>query len=100
MLPQARKPTTPGEILKEEFLTPLGMTQQELADATGISRVRVNNIVNGKRSITPDTAFRLARFFDTTPEFWMSLQMSVDLWTAGEENRRAYSRIHPVTPRV
>ena len=96
MLPQGRRPTTPGEVLKEEFLIPLGMTQQKLADAIGISRVRVNNIINGKRSITPDTAFRLARFFDTTPQFWMSLQMSVDLWIAGKENERRYSRIQPV----
>ena len=96
MLPQERRPTTPGEILKEEFLIPLEMTQQELADAIGISWVRVNNIINGKRSITPDTAFRLARFFDTTPQFWMSLQMSVDLWIAEKENERRYSRIQPV----
>ena len=96
MLPKGRKPTTPGEVLKEEFLIPLGMTQQELADAIGISRVRVNNIINGKRSITPDTAFRLARFFNTTPEFWISLQTSVDLWMAKKEYKRKYSKIQPV----
>ncbi len=96
MLPSNRKPTTPGEILKEEYLIPLRLTQQELANAIGITRVRVNNIINGKRSITPDTAFRLARFFNTTPEFWISLQMSVDLWKSRKKNRKSYEEIEPV----
>lgn len=80
MLPKNRRPTTPGEILKHEFMEPLGLTQQQLADALRITRVRISEIIRGKRSITPDTAFRLARFFDNSVEFWLGLQMDVDIW--------------------
>ena len=82
MLPKNRKPTLPGDILKFEFLEPLNKTQQQLADALGITRVRVNEIISGKRSITPDTAFRLAKYFKTTPDFWLNAQKSVDLFEA------------------
>ncbi|NIQ04494.1 MAG: HigA family addiction module antidote protein, partial [Candidatus Korarchaeota archaeon] len=60
-------------MLRFEFLEPFKLTQQQLAGAIGITRVRINEIILGKRSITPDTAFRLAKFFDTTPEFWLRL---------------------------
>ena len=79
MLPEKRRPTHPGEILRYEFIEPLKMTQQQLADAIGVTRVRVNELVLGKRSLSPDTAFRLAKLFDTTPDFWMNLQNSVDM---------------------
>ena len=69
MLPKNRRPTHPGEILRYEFLEPLNLTQQQLADAIGVTRVRINELVLGKRSITPDTAFRLAKFFNTTRIF-------------------------------
>ncbi len=82
MLPRNRPPTAPGEVLAEEFLKPLGMTQLELAEKTGIPVQRVNLIVNGKRGITAETALLFARAFRTTPEFWMNLQMSEDLWLA------------------
>lgn len=80
MLPSNRRPTHPGEILKYEFLEPLKLSQIQLARAIGISRVRINEIILGKRAVTPDTAFRLAKFFKTTPEFWINLQMNVDMW--------------------
>jgi len=80
MLPENRQPTHPGEILRHEYLEELNMTQQKLSDAIGITRVRINEIVLGKRSITPDTAFRLAIFFNTTPEFWIRLQTNYDMW--------------------
>jgi len=80
MLTRNRRPTPPGEILRYEFLEPLGLTQKELADALGITRVRLSEIIHGKRAITPDTAYRLARFFDTSPEFWLGLQTDVSLW--------------------
>ena len=80
MLPENRQPTHPGEILRYEYLEELNMTQQKLSDAIGITRVRINEIVLGKRSITPDTAFRLAKFFNTTPEFWIRLQTNYDMW--------------------
>lgn len=81
-LPTDRPPITPGEILLEEFLKPLGISQRELARALGIPYQRVNEIVRGKRAITPDTALRLARFFDTTPDVWLNLQRRVDLYWA------------------
>lgn len=82
MLPKNRRPTTPGEVLREEFLGPLGMSQEKLARAMGVSFQTVNLIVNGKRSITADTAVRLGRALDTSPELWMNLQMACDLWDA------------------
>jgi addiction module HigA family antidote len=72
-------PVHPGEILKEEFLVPYGLTQHQLALATGMPPQRVGQIVLGKRAITADTALRLARFFDTTPEFWLNLQAQYEL---------------------
>jgi antitoxin HigA-1 len=80
MLPQNRRPTPPGEILRYEFLEPLGLSQKELAEALGITRVRLSEVLRGKRAVTPDTAFRLARFFGTTPEFWLGMQTDVSLW--------------------
>ena len=78
-IPTHRNPTHPGEMLREEFLTPLGVTQRELADAIRVPFQRVNEIVNGRRGITPATALRIAKFFGTTPDFWMNLQQSWDL---------------------
>lgn len=69
-------------MLVEEFLKPLGLTQTELAERIRVSYPRVNEIVNGKRGITPDTALRLARLFGTTPEFWLNGQRNWDLWHA------------------
>jgi antitoxin HigA-1 len=82
MLPKNRVPTHPGEILLEEFLKPREMTQSELSQKLEVPLQRVNSIVNGKRSITPETAILLARFFETTAEFWMNLQTQYDLWFA------------------
>ncbi len=72
----------PGEILREEFLTPLGMSPHALAVKLHVPAPRINEIVRERRGITPDTALRLSRFFGTTPEFWMNLQASFDLKTA------------------
>ena len=81
-LPTHRAPTHPGEMLLEEFLRPLEMTQTELAERIGVSYPRVNELVNGKRGVTPDTALRLSRLFGTTPEFWLNGQRNWDLWHA------------------
>lgn len=81
-LPKNRRPTHPGEIFLEEFLTPLGITQKDAAERLRISYPRMNEIIKGKRSVTPDTALRLARFTRTEPEFWLNLQQAVDLWDA------------------
>lgn len=82
MLPRNRPPTPPGEMLLEEFLTTRGVTQVELASRMGVPVQRVNTIVNGKRGITAETAILLSEALDTTPEFWMGLQMDQDLWHA------------------
>jgi addiction module HigA family antidote len=75
-------PTHPGEVLREVFLKPLGLGQYALAKAPGVSEVRVSALVNGKRVVTPDTALRLARYFGTSPEFWLGMQATYDFETA------------------
>lgn len=79
MSPNKRIPTHPGEILLQEFLQPLGISQMAFAKHVGVSARRINEIVRGKRGITPDTAWRFAQAFGTTPEFWMNLQTAHDL---------------------
>jgi len=79
MIPRHRTPTHPGEVLQEEFLSPLGITQVALADHLGVSVQRINELVRGKRGITPETAWLLAFALDTTPEFWLNLQAAYDL---------------------
>lgn len=81
-IPTHRAPVHPGEILLEEFLKPMHITQSDLSSMIGVSFVRVNELVNGKRGITPDTALRLARLFDMSPEFWLNLQLAWDLYEA------------------
>jgi addiction module HigA family antidote len=81
-LPSHRRPTHPGEVFREDFLDPLGMTQREAAERLRISYPMMNEIINGKRSVTPDTALRFARFTRTEPDFWLNLQQALDLWDA------------------
>src|SRR5438105_5725761 len=81
-LPRARPPTHPGEMLLEEFLVPLGITQSALAARLAISFPRLNEIVRGKRGVTPDTALRLARVVGMSADFWLGLQQDWDLWHA------------------
>lgn len=80
MIPTHRPPTHPGEILLEEFLIPLGITQVHLASHIGVPVQRVNELVRGKRGVTPETAWLLSKAFDTSPEFWLNLQASFDLF--------------------
>lgn len=82
LVPQRREPTHPGAMLLEEFLRPYGMTQRELAEQIGVSYPRVNELVHGKRGVTPDTALRLAQLFGMEPLFWLNLQMTWDLYQA------------------
>lgn len=81
-IPTNRAPTHPGEMLNEEFLVPLGISQSRLALEIRVPFQRINLIVNGRRAVTPDTALRLAKFFGTTPDFWLSLQLSWDIYQA------------------
>lgn len=79
MLPERRIPTHPGMVLRDEFLVPLGLTQVHLARHVGVPVQRINELVNGKRGVTPDTAWLLAQALGTTAEFWANLQIAHDL---------------------
>jgi antitoxin HigA-1 len=81
-IPKKRAPTHPGEIILHEFLAPLGMTRYDAADKLGISRVRLDQIINAKRGVTPDTALRLARLFGLQPQTWLNMQLAWDLYAA------------------
>jgi addiction module HigA family antidote len=91
-------PIHPGEILREEFLSPLGMSANELALALRVPATRINDIVNERRGITADTALRLSRYFGTTPKFWMNMQASWELEVA--EDQLGYSVKREVLPRT
>lgn len=82
MLMTKRKPATIGEILVEEFMEPMGLTQQALADAMGVQRKHVNQLCNGRRNVTAATALILGRVFGNSPEFWLNVQRRSDLWEA------------------
>ena len=88
MFERKRKPTTPGEILQEEFLTPLKVTQKELANHLGCDIKVINRIVNGKTSVTAEMALRLAAALKTTPDFWLNAQKAVDLHNAKAEIKK------------
>jgi len=81
-IPTNRPPTHPGEMLLEEFLFPLGLTQSELAKRIGVSYPRINELIYAKRGMTPDTALRLERLFGMEAQFWLNLQLSWDLYYA------------------
>ena len=85
-MPKKRHPIHPGEILNEEFLEPMGISQYRLAKSLAVPPRRINEIVLGKRAITADTAIRLARYFGTTPQFWINLQGRYDLDVVEDRN--------------
>jgi addiction module HigA family antidote len=88
----------PGELLREEFLEPLGMTAYQLAKGIGVEQTRISEILHGKRGISADTALRLARFFGTSAELWMNLQSRYELKEAEEQLRETLERIPPRDP--
>ncbi|RMI20443.1 MAG: addiction module antidote protein, HigA family [Calditrichaeota bacterium] len=94
-VPSHREPTHPGKILREEFLEPLGITQRELAESIRVPYQRINELINGKRGITPSTALRLAKYFGTTAGFWMNLQLRWDLYQAQKKEARQLEMIEP-----
>jgi antitoxin HigA-1 len=94
-IPSHRPPTHPGEMLLEEFLKPMNLTQRELADAIAVPFQRVNEIINGRRGVSPSTALRLAKFFNMTPDFWLNLQQRWDLYHAQLDEADALDMIQP-----
>ncbi|GIL03404.1 MAG: transcriptional regulator [Alphaproteobacteria bacterium] len=99
MLTTKRKPVTVGEILMEEFLGPMGLTQGALAEAMGVPRKHVNELCNDRRSVTAPTALILARVFDNSPEFWLNVQRRTDLWNATHDprERQRIERARPLS---
>ena len=95
LVPAHRAPTHPGETLLEDFLKPLEITQRDLADAIGVPYQRVNEIVRRRRGVTPSTALQLARFLDTSPRFWMNLQLTWDLFHSQQIEGEDLKRISP-----
>ena len=95
-LPKNRAPTHPGEMLLEEFLRPMGITQSDFAVRLGVSFPRLNEVIRGRRGVTPDTALRLARVLGMSAEFWLGLQLDWDLWNAMQS--KEYSQIEQLEP--
>lgn len=99
-VPKHREPTHPGEMLKEEFLVPMGITQKELAKSIHVSYQRINEIINKKRGVTPSTALRLAKFLGMSEDFWMNIQLRWDLYNAKQTEEKELGTIRPyrITP--
>jgi len=101
-IPTNREPTHPGEMLREEFLLPMNITQRELADAIHVPYQRINELVNKKRGVTPSTALRLSKFFGVSADFWLNLQMRFELFKAQNKEQknldsiRDYQNIHKI----
>jgi antitoxin HigA-1 len=99
MLQTKRKPVSVGEILTEEFMEPMGLTQSALAEAMGVQRKHVNELCNNRRSITAATALILARVFGNSPEFWLNVQRRNDLWDVmhSPQERERIERARPLS---
>lgn len=97
-VPIDREPTHPGEMLLEEFLIPMDLTQRDLAKAIHVPYQRINEIINQRRGITPSTALRLAKFFGVSEEFWLSLQLRWDLYRAKHSEEEFLAKIAPYNP--
>lgn len=100
MLMTKRKPASVGEILTEEFMQPMGLTQAALADAMGVQRKHVNELCNERRTVTASTALILARVFGNSPDFWLNVQRRSDLWHAMQSPRERdrIERARPLRP--
>jgi len=94
-VPTHRRPTHPGEMLAEEFLNPMGVSQRQLADAIHVPYQRINEIVNRRRGITPSTALRLSKFFGTSADFWLNLQLRWELYQAQISETKELRAIRP-----
>jgi antitoxin HigA-1 len=91
-----RRPTHPGEMLREDFLTDYELTVASLADAVGVSRQSINELLRGRRAVSTEMSLRLARLFGNSPEFWLNAQRAVDLWDATQAIKNDVARIKPL----
>lgn len=92
-----RRPTHPGEMLRSDFLPDYGLTVAGLAEAVGVSRQSINELLRERRAVSPDMALRLARLFGNSPEFWLNAQRAVDLWEVAQAIRKDVARIRPLS---
>jgi addiction module HigA family antidote len=93
-----RKPTHPGEMLREDFMPDYGLTVAGLADSLAVSRQSINELLRERRALSPEMALRLGRLFNNSPEFWLNAQRAVDLWVASQALKKEVSRIRPLNP--
>ena len=94
--PMKRRPTHPGEMLREDFLPDFGLTVVGLAEAAGVSRQSINELLRGRRAVSPEMALRLARLFGNAAEFWLNAQRAVDLWDASQTLKVEMASIKPL----
>ncbi len=93
----SRKPTHPGEMLREEFLPDYGISVAKLAELLNVSRQTVNELVRERRAVSPEMALRLAQVFGTTPQYWLNMQRNVDLWESLDLNKDEILALKPIT---
>lgn len=98
--PMLRRPTHPGEMLRQDFMPDCGLTVAGLAEAVGVSRQSINELLRGRRAVSPAMALRLSRLFGNTPEFWLNAQRAVDLWDAAQSIQDEVARIKPLRARL
>jgi addiction module HigA family antidote len=91
-----RRPTHPGEMLREDFMPDHDLTVSGLAEAVGVSRQSINELLRGRRAVSPEMSLRLARLFGNSPEFWLNAQRAVDLWDAAQAIKNDVARIKPM----
>jgi addiction module HigA family antidote len=91
-----RRPTHPGDMLREDFMPDFGLTVAGLAEAAGVSRQSINELLRGRRAVSPEMALRLSRLFGNSPEFWLNAQRGVDLWDASQTLKDDMVRIKPI----
>ena len=89
-------PTHPGEMLREDFMPDYGLTTASLAEALGVTRQTINELLRNRRSVTPAMALRLSRLFGNSPEFWLNAQHSFDLWESEKSHQKELNQIHPL----
>ena len=97
-IPTHRPPTHPGEMLLEEFLKPMGITQKELSNSIHVPYQRINEVINQKRGITPSTALRLSKYLGVSEDFWLNIQLRWDLYKARKKETTELKSIHPYKP--